>query len=49
MRYADGTDAAVAYDGIDHKAFVMGFPVECINNVRSRQQVMKAVMTFLAK
>ena len=49
MRYADGTDAAVAYDGIDHKAFVMGFPVECINNVRSRQQVMKAVVTFLAK
>lgn len=49
MRYADGTDAAVAYDGIDHKAFLMGFPVECINNVRSRQQVMKAVMTFLAK
>ena len=49
MRYADGTDAAVAYDGADHKAFVMGFPMECINNVRSRQQVMKAVMTFLAK
>lgn len=49
MRYADGTDAAVAYDGADHKAFIMGFPMECINNVRSRQQVMKAVMTFLAK
>lgn len=49
MRYADGTDAAVAYDGADHKAFVMGFPLECINNVRSRKQVMKAVMTFLAK
>lgn len=49
MRYADGTDAAVAYDGIDSKTFVMGFPLECINNVRSRQQVIKAVMTFLAK
>ena len=49
MRYVDGTDAAVAYDGADHKAFVMGFPIECINNVRSRKQVMKAVMTFLAK
>ena len=49
MRYADGTDAAVAYDGNDSKTFVMGFPLECINNARSRQQVIKAVMTFLAK
>ena len=49
MRYADGTSAAVAYDGNSYKTFVMGFPFECINNVRSRQQVMKAVMTFLAK
>lgn len=49
IRYDDGTDAAVAYDGTDNKTFVMGFPLECINNVRTRQQVIKAVMTFLAK
>lgn len=49
MQYADGTSAAVAFDGATSKSFVMGFPYECINNIRSRQQVMKAVMTFLVK
>ena len=49
MQYADGTDAAVAYDGSDYKSFVMGFPFECINSLKARQQVMKAVMTFLMK
>lgn len=49
MQYADGTDAAVAYDGADYKCFVMGFPFECINSIKARQQVMKAVMNFLTK
>lgn len=49
MQYADGTDAAVAYDGADYKCFVMGFPFECINSFKARQQVMKAVMNFLTK
>lgn len=49
MQYADGTDAAVAYDGTDYKSFTMGFPFECINSLKARQQVMKAVMTFLVK
>ena len=49
MQYADGTDAAVAYDGADYKCFTMGFPFECINSLKARQQVMKAVMTFLMR
>lgn len=49
MQYADGSSAAVAYDGGDYKSFVMGFPFECINNMKARRQVMKAVMDFLVK
>lgn len=49
MQYADGSSAAVAYDGSDYKCFVMGFPFECINNMNARRQVMKAVMDFLVK
>ena len=48
-QYADGSDAAVAYDGADYKCFTMGFPFECINSLKARQQVMKAVMNFLVK
>ena len=41
--------AGVAYDGTDYKSFVMGYPYECINNVRTRQQVMKGLLGFLLK
>lgn len=49
MRYQDGSTAGVAYDGTDYKSFVMGYPFECINNVRTRQQVMKGLLGFLLK
>lgn len=49
MQYADGSDAAVAYDGTDYKCFTMGFPFECINSLHTRRQVMTAVMNFLTK
>lgn len=49
MRYQDGSSAGVAYDGTDYKSFVMGYPYECINNVRTRQQVMKGLLGFLLK
>lgn len=49
MRYHDGSTAGVAYDGTDYKSFVMGYPYECINNVRTRQQVMKGLLGFLLK
>lgn len=49
MRYQDGSTAGVAYDGTDYKSFVMGYPFECVNNVRTRQQVMKGLLGFLLK
>lgn len=49
MRYQDGSTAGVAYDGTDYKSFVMDYPYECINNVRTRQQVMKGLLGFLLK
>lgn len=49
MRYQDGSTAGVAYDGTDYKSFVMGYPYECINNVRNRQLVMKGLLGFLLK
>lgn len=49
MRYQNGSTAGVAYDGTDYKSFVMGYPYECINNVRTRQQVMKGLLGFLLK
>ena len=49
MRDQDGSTAGVAYDGTDYKSFVMGYPYECINNVRTRQQVMKGLLGFLLK
>ena len=49
MRYQDGSTAGVAYDGTDYKSFVMGYPYECINYVRTRQQVMKGLLGFLLK
>ena len=45
--YADGTSAAVAYDGTDYKAFTMGFPIECIREKNQRESIMRGIMGFL--
>lgn len=49
MKYADDTDAAVAYDGTDYKCFVMGFPFECINNLNTQRLLMKGILGFVMK
>lgn len=49
MRYADGTNAAIAYDGNDYKAFVMGFPVECIKEVSKRNSIISGIISFILK
>ena len=49
MKYADDTDAAVAYDGSDYKSFVMGFPFECINNLNTQRLLMKGILDFVMK
>ena len=47
VQYADGTSAAVAYDGSDYKAFVAGFPLECVRQPALLKRVMSGVMAFL--
>ena len=49
MQYADGTSAAVAYDGSDCKTFAIGFPFECIREQSTRESVMRGIMNFLLK
>jgi hypothetical protein len=41
--------AAVAYDGKDYKAFVMGFPLESIEQKDKRNEIMGAILDFLLK
>lgn len=47
MRYADGQDAAVAYQGADYKALTVGFPLECVKEKSKRMALIKAMMAFL--
>lgn len=49
MQYADGTSAAVAYDGNDCKTFVMGFPLECIKDANTRNAIARGIMAFLTR
>ena len=47
MVYADGTSAAVAYQGVTYRSFVMGFPFECIREREARNKVMYGILKFL--
>ncbi len=47
MVYGNGTSAAVAYNGNDYHAFVMGFPFECITQQPMRQAIMQGILNFL--
>ena len=47
MVYADGTSAAVAYQGQDYSTFVMGFPFECIRDDKMRNKLMYGILKFL--
>lgn len=49
MQYADGNNAAVAYDGTDYRSFTMGFPFECIQDEGTRAKVMSGILNFLMK
>lgn len=49
MRYADGTSAAVAYDGSNYKTFTMGFPLECIKDQAKRNAIIRGIIAFLLK
>ena len=49
MQYSNGTSAAVAYNGNDYRCFVMGFPFECIRNVKTQESIMRGILNFLLK
>ena len=49
MQYADGYGAAVAYKGNDYRAFVMGFPFECIKDGKKRSSIMQGLLNYLLK
>ena len=48
MLYADGTSAAVGYQG-DYKAFAMGFPLECITSPEIRNTIMRGILNYIIK
>ncbi len=47
MQYSDGQSAAVAYSGSDYKAFVMGFPFECITEASTRNKLMQRILNYI--
>lgn len=49
LRYSDGTDAAVAYQGGDYRSFALGIPFECIKDSRKQASIMQGILQFLIK
>ncbi len=49
MQYSSGQSAAVAYAGNDFKAFVMGFPFECITERATRNKLMQGILNYIMK
>jgi hypothetical protein len=47
--YENMQSAAIAYNGSDYKAFVMGFPFESIEQKDKRNEIMGAILDFLLK
>ena len=47
MQYSDGQSAAIAYSGNDYKAFVMGFPFECITGAATRNKLMQGILNYI--
>lgn len=47
MQYSSGQSAAVAYAGTDYKAFVMGFPFECITDRPTRNRLMQGILHYI--
>ena len=45
--YSSGTSAGIAYQGDDYKAFVMGFPFECIKGESAQASIMRGILNFL--
>lgn len=49
LRYSNGYDAAVAYNGNDYRTFTMGIPFECIRDAHKRASIMQGILNFLLR
>ena len=49
MQYTSGTSAAVAYKSSSYRTFVMGFPLECIIDEKTRNDIMLGILKFLTE
>lgn len=49
MKYQSGNSAAIAYQGRDYRAFVMGFPFECITEEATRAKLMAGILSYIVK
>ena len=49
MVYTSGSSAAVAYRGNDYRSFTMGFPLECINEEKTRTSILLGILRFLTE
>lgn len=49
MQYTSGTSAAVAYKSSSYRTFVMGFPLECIIDEKTRNGIMLGILKFLTE
>lgn len=49
LLYPDRTSAGIAYQGTDYRAFVIGFPFECIKGEQKRANIMRGLLSFLIK
>ena len=47
MVYANGQGAAIAYSG-SYKAVTLGFPLECIQEQKQMNLIMRGLLTFLS-
>lgn len=47
LTYADGTSAAVAYQGQSFRTVALGFPFECIVSEKMKRQIMAGLLSFL--
>lgn len=49
LSYSDGSAAGIAYNGIESKTIVLGFPVECVKESINRNTLVKIITEFLCK
>ncbi len=49
LKYSDGTNAGIAYNGNDYRSFALGIPFECIKDSKKRTSIMRGILSFLIR